>query len=264
MAHRDTLRMRRIHPASQRAMARAALLIAASAFCCMPCLAWVTSPPGGATVRSQMQTATRAQAHSGAIRVPGHEEVEQEQGLWRVLAATALSLAVLFGAVQAPARAQQALISSKIKAGGASTSGGQGTKKIITRGINLEKANYSKQDLSGVSFQQSIVREANFKDAKLVGTSFFDADLAGTDFTGAEMTQANLELARCTDAIFTNAVATDMYVNGTTKMEPKRIDGADFSGTLFRKDQLNYLCKIAEGTNPVTKVDTRESLMCPE
>lgn len=202
--------------------------------------------------------------HEGVGSGAGEEEIAWELGLWRVLAAATLSLAVLLGAGQKPVEAQSALVQSKVRAGGASTSGGLGTRKIITRGINLEKANYSGQDLSGVSFQQSIVREANFTDAKLVGTSFFDADLAGTNFTGANMSQANLELARATDAVFTNAVATEMYVNGTTRMEPKSIAGADFSGTIFRKDQLKYLCKIAEGTNPVTKVDTRESLMCPE
>jgi len=194
----------------------------------------------------------------------GNAHSEREQGSWRALAAALVSFAVLLGAVQGPANAEQALITSKVKAGGASSSGGLGTKKIITRGINLERADFAGKDLSGVSFQQSIVREANFKNAKLVGTTFFDADLAGTDFTGADMNQANLELARATDAIFTNAIATDMYVNGTTRMEPKSIEGADFSGTLWRKDQLNYLCKMATGTNPVTKVDTRESLMCPE
>lgn len=182
------------------------------------------------------------------------------------LAATCiLAAAVLAGLVLSPtaARAEQALVTSKIMVGGASTQD-RGSRKTITRGMNLDNANYSNQDLSGVSFQQSLVRSGKFVNAKLEGASFFDADLQGADFTGAKMSQVNLELARLTDTVFDNAIATEMYVNGTTKMEPKSINGTDFTDTPFRKDQLNYLCKIAAGTNPVTKVNTRESLGCPE
>lgn len=251
-------------------MACVALLAGAAVLCGWPYFVWVPAPPGGrasgsAPTAPAWTAALVGTPVEGASGPGGAGELAGEVALraWRAAAAAALSLAVLVVATYAPARAESALVSSKIRLGGAST-GDLGTRKSITRGVNLEKANYAKQDLSGVSFQQSIVREANFKDAKLVNTSFFDADLAGSDFTGADLTQANLELARLTDAILTNAVATGMYVNGTTKMEPARIDGADFTDTFFRKDQLNYLCKIATGTNPVTKVDTRESLMCPE
>lgn len=42
-----------------------------------------------------------------------------------------------------------------------------------------------------------------------------------------------------------------------------KIDDTDWSDVVLRKDQQMYLCSIAAGTNPVTGVDTRESLVCP-
>lgn len=42
-----------------------------------------------------------------------------------------------------------------------------------------------------------------------------------------------------------------------------KIDDTDWSDVVLRKDQQLYLCSIAAGTNPVTGVDTRESLVCP-
>lgn len=136
----------------------------------------------------------------------------------------------------------------------------------VTRGINLDRSDFSNQNLKGVAFQQSIVRDSNFKGSNLIGSSFFDATVDGSDFENADMTLANVEMAQFNRANLKNTVLREMYVSGSTLFEGvKDIEGSDWSDTFLRKDQKKYLCAhpTAKGTNPQTGVDTRESLQCP-
>lgn len=179
--------------------------------------------------------------------------------------ATVLSLAEPSFAV-APEGGATAAANAKITTGGASTLQ-SGRTIAITRGVNLDRSDFSKQNLKGVAFQQSIVRDSNFKGSNLVGASFFDATLDGSDFEDADMTLANVEMAQFNRANLHNTIMKDVYVSGATLFEGVAdIEGSDWSDTFLRKDQQKYLCEhpTAKGTNPVTGVDTRESLMCKD
>ncbi|GMI15481.1 hypothetical protein TrVE_jg3555 [Triparma verrucosa] len=153
---------------------------------------------------------------------------------------------------------------AKIQTGGASTLQ-SGRTIAITRGVNLDRSDFSNQNLKGVAFQQSIVRDANFKNSNLFSASFFDATLDGSDFENCDMSQVNFEMAQLNRANFKNAVVKEAYVGGTTLFEGvKSIENSDWSETYLRADQKKYLCAhpTAKGTNPTTGADTRESLMC--
>ena len=74
---------------------------------------------------------------------------------------------------------------------GASSTQDSGSRRTITRGTVLDNSNFAKQNLKGISFQQSLCRNCDFSGTKLTGASFFDGDLSSANMEGAELSNVN-------------------------------------------------------------------------
>lgn len=138
---------------------------------------------------------------------------------------------------------------------------------LPVRAVDYARANFVEKDFSGQDLRDALfdhanLRGSNFSHANLQGVRFFSANLEGANFEGADLRGADLESARLTRVNFTNALlegafATNVLIKGVI------IDGADFTDVLLRPDVEKQLCAIAQGTNPVTGRNTKDTLFCP-
>jgi hypothetical protein len=67
----------------------------------------------------------------------------------------------------------------------------QGSRSFV--GLDLRKANLTKLDFAGCSFQSANLSYVNFKDSNLEGCDFANASLWNANLEGANLTRANLE-----------------------------------------------------------------------
>lgn len=125
----------------------------------------------------------------------------------------------------------------------------------------LVDADFSGRDLTDASFTKANLRGANLSQANLSGVSFFGANLEAANLENANLTNATLDTARLARANLKNAVLEGAFAFNA-KFDGATIDGADFTDVLLRYDVQDQLCAIAQGTNPITKRNTRETLMC--
>lgn len=126
---------------------------------------------------------------------------------------------------------------------------------------NQNGADFHGQDLANTSFAGAAGRKASFAGARLHGAiltqaAFPEADFSEADLSGVLMDKVDFSGADFTGANLTGAIATGSSFFGAT------VTNADFSDALIDRNDQRQLCRDAEGTNPITGVDTRASLGC--
>ncbi|QNI56109.1 pentapeptide repeats family protein [Synechococcus sp. BIOS-E4-1] len=116
-------------------------------------------------------------------------------------------------------------------------------KPITKEFVKYDLSNY---DLSGLDLRGALFSVATLKRADLEGANLEGSIAYATHFEEANLTNVN----------FRDSVLTKSFFMATT------IDGADFSGAIIDDPQREAMCSRASGVNPVTGVETYDSLDC--
>lgn len=127
--------------------------------------------------------------------------------------------------------------------------------------VQIVTKDFAHQSLIQSEFSNAKLKDANFQGANLRGAVFNNVDLShanwrGVDFSDGIAYLTNLSGADLSEAILTSAMLLQ------SNFQDAQVTGADFSLAVLDREQVLKLCKSASGVNPITGVDTRESLGC--
>ena len=125
----------------------------------------------------------------------------------------------------------------------------------------LHDEDFSALDLQSGVFAAADVRNSNFAGSDLSKTILTKAAFTNSDLSGANLTESLMDRVAFENCDLSNAILNDIVATSTT-FEGTDITGADFTGAIMDRYQTYLLCQRAEGTNPTTGIDTRESLLC--
>lgn len=121
---------------------------------------------------------------------------------------------------------------------------------------------FSGSELQGATFYLTDLQDANLSNCELQGASLYGAKLKDTNLSNSNLREVTLDSANLDGTDLTNTNLEDSFAF-STQFNNVKITGADFTNVYLPKDVLNEFCKSAEGINPFTNRETRETLECP-
>jgi len=130
-------------------------------------------------------------------------------------------------------------------------------------GLDISGQDYSKGNYKGKDFTQVLAKATTFAGSNLQGCRFYNSFLTNADYEGADIRGVSFERANLEGVNLKGVIAAGTYFDQSLS-EVKTLENGDFTDAQIPEKTLMVVCEREDtkGTNPVTGVDTRDSLMC--